>query len=128
LVRDDNYLEIDELEDGDEVEFDPQVMVISRFDELLSKLDTIIQDSTERARADIARSQTQLEVLATLQALIRNNVTTKRPADLEPIQTVLTKLQEQQHAPRPAYEFDVTRDNRGFISKITAKPQGQPLH
>jgi hypothetical protein len=103
-------------------------MVIHRFDELLSKLDTLIQDNTERVRADIARNQAQLEILATLQQLIRNNVTARAP-NLEPIRTALTQLQQQREpGPRPAYEFTIDRDNRGFMSKITARPQGQTSH
>lgn len=122
-----NVIDIDDLEDGDEIEFDPTVTIVHRFDELLSKLDTIIQNNVELARADIARSQSQLEVLATLQAMIRKGGTSPK-VDLDPIKTVLTELQEQRDRPRPAYEFAVDRDNRGFISKITAKPQGPSLH
>lgn len=118
-----------EIEPGVEVEFDPEFTIIHRFDELLSKLDTVIKDNEARARADLARSQTQLEVLATLQALIRKSVDQGKPqVDLAPLKTVLSEMQEQQSRPRPAYEFDVDRDNRGFISKITARPQGETMH
>lgn len=121
--------EIEHLEDGDEIEFDPQVTILRGMNELLSKLDTIIQNNVELARADIARSQTQLEVLAQLQALTRQQISRGQPkVDLEPLKTVLTEIQEQQNRPRPTWLFEVDRDTRGFMTKITAKPQGQSLH
>lgn len=125
---DQRVIELGDDDDGEGVRYDPDVMVIHRFDELLSKLETLIQDNTERVRADIARNQTQLEVLATLQQIIRNNVTAKAP-NLEPLKTVLTQLQQQRDpGPRPAYEFTIDRDNRGFMSKIIARPQGPTTH
>ena len=127
-MSDQPVIELDDDDDDDGVRYDPQVMVIHRFDELLSKLETLIQENSERVRADLARNQTQLEVLATLQQIIRNNVTAKAP-NLEPLKTVLTQLQQQREpGPRPAYEFTIDRDNRGFMSKITATPQGQATH
>ena len=123
-----SIIELDDDDDDEGVRYDPQVMVIHRFDELLSKLETVIQENAERVRADLARNQTQLEILATLQQLIRSNVTAKAP-NLEPLKTVLTQLQQQREpGPRPAYEFTIDRDNRGFMSKITARPQGPTTH
>lgn len=127
-MSDQPVIELDDDDDDDGVRYDPQVMVIHRFDELLSKLETLIQENSERVRADLARNQTQLEVLATLQQIIRNNVTAKAP-NLEPLKTVLTQLQQQRDpGPRPAYEFTIDRDNRGFMSKIIARPQGPTTH
>lgn len=124
-----SVIEIDDLEDGDEVEFDPQVTIIRGFEDLLSKLDTMIHNHEERIRADLARNQTQLEILATLQATIRAQVNQGKPqVNLEPIKTVLSEMQEQQNRPRPTWEFEIDRDNRGFMTKIKAKPQGQQLH
>lgn len=124
-----NSIELDDLEDGDRIEFDPQITILQGMDELLSKLDTIIQNNVELARADIARSQTQLEVLATLQALARKAASQGTPkVDLEPLKTVLSEIQEQQNRPRPTWEFEIDRDNRGFMTKIKAKPQGQSIH
>lgn len=125
----DKVIELDELEEGDEIEFDSHVTVIQGFSDLVSKLDTLIQGHEERIRADLARNQTQLEILATLQATIRNQVAKGNPkVDLEPLKTVLTEMQEQRNLPRPAWDFDIQRDNRGFMTKVTAKPQGQQLH
>lgn len=124
-----NVIEIEDLEDGDEIEFDPQITIIRGFDDLLKKLDTVIQNHEERVRADLARNQTQLEILATLQAQIRQQASQGKPqVDLAPLKTVLSEMQEQQNLPRPAWEFEIDRDNRGFMRKITAKPQGQKLH
>jgi hypothetical protein len=128
-VENDKTIEIEFLEEGDEIEFDPQVTILQGMDDLLSKLDTIIQNNVELARADLARNQTQLEVLAQLQALTRKSIAQGSPkVDLEPLKTVLTEIQEQQNRPRPTWEFEVNRDNRGFMTKITAKPQGQSIH
>jgi hypothetical protein len=128
-VSRDKFIEIDELEEGDEVEFDPQITIVKGFTDLVAKLDALIQGHEERVRADLARNQTQLEVLATLQATIRKQVNQGKPQiDLEPLKTVLTQIQEQHNQPRPAWEFEINRDNRGFMTTITAKPQGQQLH
>jgi len=131
-VHPNKLIEIDDLEEGDEIEFDPQephVTVIQGFCDLLSKLDTLIQGHEERIRADLARNQTQLEILATLQATIRAQVNQGKPqVNLEPLKTVLSEMQELKSAPRPAWDFEITRDNRGFMTKVTAKPQGQQLH
>lgn len=125
----DKVIELDDLEEGDEIEFDPQITVIQGFSDLISKLDTIIQGHEERIKADLARNQTQLEILATLQATIRNQIAKGSPkVDLEPLKTVLSEMQEQRNLPRPAWDFDIQRDNRGFMTKVTAKPQGQQLH
>jgi len=128
-VARDKVIELDDLEEGDEIEFDPQITVIQGFSDLISKLDTIIQGHEERIKADLARNQTQLEILATLQATIRNQIAKGSPkVDLEPLKTVLSEMQEQRNLPRPAWDFDIQRDNRGFMTKVTAKPQGQQLH
>jgi hypothetical protein len=124
-----DIIDIDALDDDDEIEFDPQLTVIHRFDELLSKFDALLKENDARIRADLARSQTQLEVLATLQTLVREQGRRGRSqVDLGPIKTVLTELQEQQHKPRPTWEFEIDRDNRGFMTRVTAKPQGESLH
>ena len=119
----------DDIDDDDYIEFDPQIFVLDRMDELLAKLDSMIENQTQMASADLARSQAQLEVLATLQKLIRNKVTSSKPVDMAPIQSALTELQTMQAEPRrTVYQFDITRDNRGLLASITAKPQGTITH
>jgi len=124
--------ELDELEeDGAEVEYEREITKIEQFDQLVDKLDRLIAAQEERARADLARSQTQLEVLATLQALIRdkrlNNAVVN--VDLTPLRSVLEEIQAaQEHRSRVAYFFDVKRDGRGYIDSITAQPRGETLN
>ena len=122
-------LAVTDLDDDDEIEFDPQIFVLDRMDELLARLDEMIAGQTKMAQADIERSQAQLEVLATLQALVRNKVTSNKPVDMTPIKTAISELQAMHGERRPTvYQFDITRDNRGLLSSITAKPQGTITH
>jgi hypothetical protein len=128
-VSDSEYLEM--IEGGDLIETEAQPLTIERFNELLDKLDALVQASHSRAQADLARSQSQLEVLATLQALIRQQNAAPKGAtmDLAPLQTVLTEIQAANaERGRISYEFDVTRNNQGFINKIVATPQGRTLN
>jgi len=128
-------MDFDELrelsEDGFEIEFDKKTMVIDQFGDLIEKLEQMVAANEERTRADLARSQTQLEVLATLQSLIKQQggVPKAPPIDLAPLQTVLTQIQEASaERGRVAYEFDVQRSGQGYISKIVATPQGRTLN
>ena len=128
-VSDSEYLEM--IEGGDLIESEAEPMTIERFGELLEKMDALVQASQERAEADLARSQSQLEVLATLQALIRQQNAGPKgsPVDLAPLQTVLTEIQTANaERGRITYEFDVQRSNQGYISKIVATPQGRTLN
>lgn len=118
-------------EKGAEIEFETEVTQIEQFGELVETLKTIVANEEERVRADIARQQTNLEILATLQSMIRKQGSGPKitPVDMEPI----TKLLEEIRAEREAkamvsYEFEIDRDGRGFARKITAKPQGQQIH
>lgn len=128
-VSDSEYLEM--IEGGDLIESEAEPMTIERFGELLEKMDALVQASQERAEADLARSQSQLEVLATLQALIRQQNAGPKgsPVDLAPLKTVLTEIQTANaERGRITYEFDVQRSNQGYISKIVATPQGRTLN
>jgi len=128
-VSDSEYLEM--IEGGDLIESEAEPMTIERFGELLEKMDALVQASQERAEADLARSQSQLEVLATLQALIRQQNAGPKgsPVDLAPLQTVLTEIQTANaERGRITYEFDVQRSNQGYISKIVATPQGRTIN
>lgn len=59
--------------DGALIEFEKRPMVVEQFGELIETLKTMIDAQNMRAKADLARSQTQLEVLATLQGLIKKD-------------------------------------------------------
>lgn len=131
----DKTISVDELlalaKDGARIETERRPMVIDQLGELIDRLDAIAKANEERAAADLARSQTQLEVLATLQALIRRQAGVNRspPPDLTPLKTVLTEIQEQTaHKPVQGYEFDVKRSGQGYIDKIVATPVGPTRH
>ncbi len=83
-----------------------------------------------KAAAEHANSQAQLEILATLQSMIKTGVVTKsQSSDLAPIQTVLSEIQENvRPTERPAYQFTVNRTDRGFIDSIIAKPYIEPKY
>ena len=123
-ISDSEYAEL--LEDGAALHEEAQPMTIERFGELIEKMDALVRASLERAEVETARNQMQLEVLATLQAVIRqNNAAGQKTAtiDLEPLQTVLTQIQEANaERGRVAYDFDIKRSGQGYISGIVATP------
>ena len=131
----DKTVSVDELlrlvQDGATVKTERHPMVIDQFNLLIAKLDEIAKANEARAAADLARSQTQLEVLATLQQLVRRQTGVNRspPLDLKPLQTVLTDIQKaSEEKPRVAYEFDVQRNLNGGIARIVATPQERMTH
>lgn len=118
-------------DDGAEIEFEPEVTKIEQFSDLIDQLKLMVANESERIRADIARNQTNLEILATLQALVRKQgQAPSQPAvDLSPIKELLEDLRAEREArERASYEFDIQRDGRGFAHKITAKPVGPTTH
>lgn len=115
---------------GAEIRTEDQPTIIAQFDELVASIKELIRATNARAEADVARSKTQLEVLATLQALIRQNVTKSHPTDLTPLKTVLTEIQTNTE-PRQlsGYEFEVTsRDRLGDIEKLRVLPISPTLN
>lgn len=117
--------------DGATIRTEDRPTIIAQFDELVSKLEGLIEASNARAAADLARSKTQLEILGTLQSLIRSGNVTKSPAvDLTPLKSVLTEIQGNTE-PRPlsGYEFTVTsRDRLGDIEKLKVVPISPTRH
>ena len=112
-------------------------VVIQHFEQLIKKIDEMAKTNALMAKANEAlavaeteRAKAQLEVLATLQALIRSgNVTKSHKLDLTPLKTVLTEIQKSTsqpvtvHAREPAaYDFIFERSRQGFIEKVTATP------
>jgi hypothetical protein len=77
---------------GAAVEFEKRHMVIEQFPDLLCELKTLIELHNERVKADLKRSQAQLEVLATLQALVRRGVNGSPP--LDPIVSMLAEIRD----------------------------------
>ena len=106
-------------------------MLIQGFSELIEKIDALLHQNQARIEADAAINQTQLEVLATLQALIRSQgVTKSQQLDLTPLKTVLTEISDNTQ-PRvlAGYEFEVTdRDRLGDIAKLRVTPVSPTRH
>ena len=124
--------ELDELRRIGEVEYDPETMNIARFGELLEKLEELIAATTQRTTADLERSQVQLEVLATLQKMIRQNGTksqvSSETVDMEPLRAVLAQLAESRGNEAVAYTFDIKRHEGGLMSHVIATPHEPTRH
>ena len=110
---------------GAEFQFDPDQMTIDRFDELLEALKPLAGNEDARIRADLARNATILEILGTLQGLIRD----RKPAqstvniDMTKLEELLGELTAKAHMhPLVAYDFDFQRVEGGRIAKIRATP------
>lgn len=91
----------------------------------------MVSNEAERIRADIARNQTNLEILATLQSLVRKQgqQPTAQPTDFAPLVAMLDDMRGDREArEQAAYEFEVQRDGRGFAQKIVATPVGRTTH
>ena len=125
-----NTMSMDELrelsEDGFEVEFQKKTMVIEHFDHLIDCLKQVIAGNEERTRADLARSQTQLEVLATLQTLAKQKPdggAKGTPIDLAPLQQVLAEIHKANNERTAiAYNFEIHRGEGGYMRGVTATP------
>lgn len=116
---------------GADVKFQPKATEIANFDELLEVLKQIANNEQERIRADIQRNQTNLEILATLQAQLRKQGTVKAgPApDMTPIIELLAEIRAEREArEQVCYNFDIKRDGRGFAQSITATPVAPTTH
>lgn len=118
--------EIAELERLGSVKYDPETHNIARFGELIDKLSELISMNSARVQADLARSQSQLEVLGTIQKMVRNQpkgVTKSHEIDLAPLQDVLAQiLAANAEKAKQAYQFNVQRVEGGLMTGITAVP------
>jgi len=113
------------VQGGASVKLDQRPMVIEQFGALIEQLKNMIAATEKRASADLARSQTQLEIMSTLQTLIKQQGGGNHspPVDLAPLHTVLTELQETTAARAEPhdYEFTFDRSPQGWATKIHAK-------
>jgi hypothetical protein len=112
---------------GASVKFPKESMEIEQLGDLIEVLKRMAANEEERIRADIARNQTNLEILATLQGLIRKQGERKgSPVDFGPLVQILADIkherEEREDDNGGAYEFDIKRDGRGFAQKIIATP------
>ena len=113
--------------EGSSFEFDTDVLQIEQFGELLETLRRIAGNEEERIRADLARNQTNLEIMGSLQALVKSLKGSgggRIDLDLKPLEEILGQLTAKAHShPLVTYEFEFTRDaNTGGIFKIIATP------
>ena len=116
-------------------------------DALVEKLgemhDAALAATKKRDDADKSRAQTQLEVIYTLQALIKQlGVTKSQPIelrqqaiDLSPLAAVLKTISEavsrQPETPvrePQSYRFVIERDKRGFAEAVLCEPYTKPRY
>ena len=106
------------------VKFDPEDTNIARFGELLDKLTQLLEQKASDTQADLARSQVQLEVLATLQKTMSKRSqggTKSQQIDLSPLREILDQLKEM--SAKCSYQFDIQRDpHSSYMTGVTATP------
>lgn len=131
----DKSISLDELkklrQKGAEVEFEAEITTIEQFDDLVAAVKAMVASEAERVRADIARNQTNLEILATLQSMIRKqgSAPSASPVDLTPIVELIQDIKaEREFRERASYEFEINRDQRGYMKSITANPTQPTKH
>ena len=118
---------------GVEYQFDPDILTIERFDDLIKALEAMVSNEAERIRADIARNQTNLEILATLQAVIRKQGQgpAVQPVDLSPIRDLLEEIRADRTREPVDYDFHIVRPGgEGFqpATKIEARAVKPTTH
>jgi hypothetical protein len=107
------------------VKFDPEDTNIARFGELIDKLNELLASNAARTQADLARSQVQLEVLATLQKNLRKQSSggtglSPVAVDLGPLHEILEELKCQRE--RCGYKFEIQRVEGGLMTGVIATP------
>jgi len=125
MVKRVSDLELAEMKKLGEIEYDPESREVARFGELIDKLSEMIAANAERTQADLARSQVQLEILASLQKLMRSSGTksqiTNETIDLSPLREILAEITTAREA--VPYRFDIQRaDNNGPMQRVIATP------
>ena len=122
-----NMAQLHELQkSGALVEIEKHPTVIEGFGDLIECLKGLAAAQEAQATADLKRSQTQLEVLASLQALIKKDTGVNRspPVDLAPLHAVIAELKEASAAREPVdYDFKIIRNGPGLApaAKIEAR-------
>lgn len=116
--------ELAELSKRATIEYDPEEVNVARIGELIDKLTQLIDQQAARTQADLARSQVQLEVLATLQKNLRKqNVTQLQQVDMSPLKDVLREIQQlNAQRERTAYHFEIKRGEGGYMAGVVATP------
>jgi hypothetical protein len=114
-----------EMKQLGDIKMDPKAREIAQFGDLIEQLRQMVAGNAERTKADLARSQVQLEILGTLQKYIRSNGTKSQVShetiDLEPLKEILLQIHESHEA--VPYQFDIQRaDNNGPMQRVIATP------
>ena len=127
MVRKISQSELAELQAQGKAILDPETREVARFGELIDKLQELISSNADRNSADLARSQVQLEVLATMQKSIKVNGTkslvTPDTSFMEPLMQILREIQAAKAPDQTAYQFDIQRaDNNGPMQRVIATP------
>lgn len=106
--------------EGADINFQSKPTEIEQFGELLESLKTMAANETERIRADIARNQTNLEILATLQALIKKPTPglNMPPPDLTPIRDLIEEMRAERHHEPVDYDFNILRAGPGLSPAV----------
>jgi hypothetical protein len=113
-------------DEGDEFEFpDDGHRSIEGFSELVAELRALVEAQRANAGADMLRSENFEQLLELLQKIV------SRPAagmNMDPLHDILREMQGQQIPGHIAYEFNVKRDQNGFMQTITATPVAPTTH
>jgi hypothetical protein len=106
--------------EGAEIKFAPKAMEIEQFGELIEALKTMTANEAERIRADVARNQTNLEVIAALQALIKKPAAGVNvpPPDLQPIRDLIEEMRLERHHEPVDYDFKILRSGPGLSPAV----------
>jgi hypothetical protein len=77
-------------------------------------------NEAERIRADVARNQTNLEVIAALQALIKKPAAGVNvpPPDLQPIRDLIEEMRLERHHEPVDYDFKILRSGPGLSPAV----------
>jgi len=123
--------------EGADVEISRKPMTIEQFGDLIKAVQQMVDNEQERIRADLARNQTNLEILAALQSMVKKQsedlrkVLAAQPKtiDLTPFAEIVAEVQAMRAPTEPqSYDFTFERDRQGFASKIRATPVEPTRH
>ncbi len=112
---------------GARLDFGPERMQIENFGELVAALKGMSANEQARITEALSRNQTQLEIIATLQQLVRRQPPSAPAAvdiDLTSLDDILATLVGKAHSHAlVAYDFDFIREgNGGRTVRIRATP------
>jgi len=116
---------------GAEFDFDPDVLTIERFGDLIDALNTMAANESERIRADIARNQTNLEIMGALQNMIKKAGSGPAPVpmDLTPIKDLLEEIRASSVREPVDYDFNILRSGPGLSPAVKIEARAiKPTH